>query len=226
MHKYICLDCKKVIEVKNKPKRNKFSQVCRSCTNKKIAINNIAITDDLQKLCKKCNIFKPATTEHFLRNKKGFLYSYCRECKNKYLSERYIPSTRVKLSDEEINEKNIARINISRVDKWARHLVNSSRHNAKRYGKDFDIDENYILELYEQQNHKCFWYGVKLEPSLLNKYPTKPSLDRLDCDKGYVKGNVVISCMAANLGRNSCDPEVFQKFCEQLRHANEKRAND
>jgi hypothetical protein len=217
MHKYICLDCEKEIQVKNKPKKSKFTQICRACTIKKLSIKNIAITEDLQKLCRKCNNFKPATTEHFLKNKKGFLYSYCRECKNKYLSERYVPSEKIKLSDEELCEKNIARINISRVDKWAKHLVNSSRHNAKRYGKEFDIDEDYILKLYEEQNHKCYWYGVLLEPSIIHKYPAKPSLDRIDSKKGYVKGNVVISCMAANIGRNSCDAEIFQSFCDLLR---------
>ena len=131
-----------------------------------------------------------------------------------------------KLSNEDIQQNKIFKEKSKRANKWAQYLVYSSRNSAKKYGKDFNIDENYILKLFEEQNHKCYWFGITLEPSHLTKYPAKPSLDRLDCDKGYVKGNIVISCMAANLGRNSCDPEVFQKFCEQLRHANEKRAND
>jgi hypothetical protein len=217
MHKYICLDCEKEIEVKNKPKKNKFTQVCRACTVKKIAIKNIAVTEDLQKLCRKCNNLKPATTEHFLKNKKGFLYPYCRECKNKYLNERYIPSERIKLTDEELRIKKHDRYQIEKISDWARILVNSSKHNAKRYGKEFDIDTNYILELYEQQNHRCYWFGIELEPSNVNRYPAKPSLDRLDSNKGYIKDNVVISCMAANIGRNSCAADIFQSFCNLLR---------
>lgn len=221
MHKYICLDCKKIIEVKNKPKKNKFSQICRACTNKKVGLKNIAVTDDLQKLCKKCNIYKPATTEHFLKNKKGFLYSYCRECKNKYLSDRYIPSPKIKLSDEELRINKLNRYYNEKINDWARLLVNTARHNAKRYGREFDIDTNYVLELYENQNHRCYWYGIKLAPSLTHRDPSKPSLDRLDCSLGYVRGNVVLSCMAANIGRNNCEIEVFSEFCNQLRNKNE-----
>lgn len=221
MHKYICLDCEKEIEVKNKPRKNRFKQVCRSCTNKKIAIKNIAITEDLQKLCKKCNILKPATTEHFLRNKKGFLYSYCRECKNKYLSDRRVSSPRVKLSDEELKNRKINRYNNDKINDWARLLVNTARHNAKRYGKEFNIDTDYVLDLYENQNHKCYWYGIKLSPSLTHRDPSKPSLDRLDCSLGYVPGNVVLSCMAANIGRSNCEVEVFFEFCKHLRNKDE-----
>ncbi len=217
MFSYTCIDCENVFEIKNKPKKNRFTGLCKNCSTKRAAINRVKVTDDGMKLCKKCNDYKPATIEHFLKDKKGYFYPYCRDCKKKYLSNRYVPSERIKLSNEELCEKNIARINISRVDKWAKHLVNSSRNNAKRYGKEFNIDEDYILKLYEEQNHKCYWYGVLLEPSIIHRYPAKPSLDRLDPEKGYVKGNVVISCMAANIGRNSCDADIFQNFCNLLR---------
>jgi hypothetical protein len=221
MHKYICLDCEKEIEVKNKPKKNKFTQVCRACTVKKTAIKNIAVTEDLQKLCRKCNNFKPATTEHFLKNKKGFLYPYCRECKNKYLNERYVPSERIKLTDEELKIKKHDRYQLDKINDWARLLVNSSRNGAKRYGKEFHIDTNFVLELYEKQNHKCYWFGIDLVPSTINRDPSKPSLDRLDCSLGYLPGNVVLSCMAANIGRNNCESEIFYKFCKNLRNKDE-----
>jgi hypothetical protein len=217
MHKYICLDCEKEIEIKNKPRKDRFSGLCTTCSSKRAALKRVKVTKDGYKICKKCNESKPATIEHFLKDKKGYFYPYCRDCKNKYLNQNYVRRPKVKLSDQELYEKNISRINKSRIDKWAKHLINSSRHNAKRYGKEFDIDEEYILDLYEEQNHKCFWYGVLLEPSNINRYPSKPSLDRLDSEKGYVKGNVVISCMAANIGRNSCDADIFENFCKMLR---------
>lgn len=217
MFTYNCLDCKELFEIKNKPRKNRFSGLCKDCSAKRAAVNRIKVSDDGFKICKKCNESKPASTDYYLKDKKGYFYPYCRDCKKEYLSKRYIPSSRVKLSDEELCEKNIERINISRVNKWAKHLVNSSRHNAKRYGKEFDIDEEYILKLYEEQNHKCYWYGVLLEPSIIHRYPAKPSIDRLDSEKGYTKGNVVISCMAANIGRNSCDANIFENFCKILR---------
>jgi hypothetical protein len=221
MFSYNCSNCEKFCEIKNKPRKNRFSGICKDCSVKKTALNRIKVSEDGFKLCKKCNESKPASTDYFLKDKKGYYYPYCRECKKEYLSERYVPSSRLKLSGEELIERNTARINISRVNKWAKHLVNSSRHNAKRYEKEFDIDEEYILELYEKQNQKCYWYGVLLEPSIVNRFPSKPSLDRLDPHKGYIKGNVVISCMAANIGRNSCDAMIFENFCKNLRNKDE-----
>jgi hypothetical protein len=172
------------------------------------------------KTCKKCNISKPATEQNFLKNKKGFYYSYCRDCKNNYLKQRYVPSEKCKLTEEELKNRKIQRYQKDKVEKWFKLLINSSRHNAKRYGYDFDIDEDYILELFTEQNGKCYWYGVNLVPSMITRSPDKPSIDRLDCQKGYIKGNVVLSCMAANIGRNSCDAGVFELFCKQLRIKN------
>ena len=217
MFTYNCLDCKELFEIKNKPRKNRFSGLCVNCAAKKAAIDRVKITDDGLKLCKKCNENKPANTDYFLKDKKGYLYPYCRECKRKYLSEKRKNLTSIIHSDINIHENKTLKEKANRANKWAQYLVHSSRSSAKKYGKDFDIDENYILELYEKQNQKCYWFGIKLEPSILTKYPAKPSLDRIDCDKGYVKGNVVISCMAANLGRNSCDPEIFGNFCSLFR---------
>jgi len=50
-----------------------------------------------------------------------------------------------------------------------------------------------------------------------SKDPQQPSLDRLDPEKGYVKGNVVLTCLAANFGRNRTNIERFKEFVELLR---------
>lgn len=222
MYIYNCSNCEKFCEVKNRPRKNRFSGLCKDCSVKKSALKRIKVSDDGFKLCKKCNEFKPASEENFLKNKKGYFYSYCRICKNKYLKERYVPSTKKKLSEEELKLNKSIRYAQDKTNKWQKLLVNSSRHNAKRYGKEFNIDENYILELYENQNHKCYWYGIELIPSSINRSPYKPSIDRLDCNLGYVRGNVVLSCMAANIGRNNCSAEIFAEFCENLRKKNEQ----
>lgn len=218
MFSYNCSNCEKLCEVKNKPRKNRFSGICKDCSIKKAALNRIKVSDDGFKLCKKCNEPKPASTEYFLKDKKGYYYPYCRECKKEYLKSR---KNIIPLTKEELYERKMSRSKTLRSDKWANYLIDSSKQLAKRYGKDIDIDVDYILELYEKQNQKCYWFNIKLEPSTISKYPAKPSIDRLDCKKGYIKGNVVISCMAANLGRNSCDPDVFLNFCKLLGKNNE-----
>lgn len=214
MFEYNCLDCKEIFKVKNKPRKNRFSGLCKNCSAKRAAVDRVKVLNDGSKLCKKCNETKPANTDYFLKDKKGYFYPYCRECKKEYLKLRKNASS---LSKENFSEIEVKKQKSNRIDKWANYLVDSSRNSAKRFGKEFDIDVDYILELYKKQNGKCYWFNIKLEPSNISKYPAKPSLDRLDCDKGYVKGNIVISCMAANLGRNSCDPEIFGNFCNLFR---------
>ena len=103
-----------------------------------------------------------------------------------------------------------------KVNNWAKHLFLDARHHSKY---DFDIDEQFISELYEKQNGRCYWFNVKLEPSNIAKYPWQPSLDRLDREKGYTKDNVVLACYSANIGRNTCTDELFSKFVEDLRHS-------
>ena len=99
---------------------------------------------------------------------------------------------------------------------WAKRLF----LHAKKHSKyDFDIDEQFVLELYEKQNGKCFWFNVDLKPSNEAKYPWQPSLDRLDREKGYTRDNVVLACYTANIGRNTSNEATFSLFVEDLKKA-------
>jgi hypothetical protein len=53
---------------------------------------------------------------------------------------------------------------------------------------------------------------VDLVPSESKKHPQQPSLDRLNNELGYIKGNVVLSCYSANIGRNEIDSDVWKNF--------------
>lgn len=87
---------------------------------------------------------------------------------------------------------------------------------AKRHSNQVEIDEFFVLELFEKQNKKCYWFNVDLIPSNIEKFPNQPSLDRLDRNIGYTKENVVLACYTANIGRNITSQEVFQVFCDEL----------
>jgi hypothetical protein len=99
------------------------------------------------------------------------------------------------------------------VKSWHKRLYNS----CKSRGFECDITPEYILHLYEKQNGKCYWFGVEMIRSSKRKDPQQPSLDRLNPDVGYVKGNVVLACFAANIGRNRTSPERFKEFSETLK---------
>lgn len=68
------------------------------------------------------------------------------------------------------------------------HLFKS----AKRRGKDFDLELRDVHNLMKQK--QCFYTGEAFtEGGDLSR-----TIDRIDCDKGYVKGNVVACTHLAN----------------------------
>ena len=100
---------------------------------------------------------------------------------------------------------------------WHKRIYFDSLKSKKKKNLPFDITPEYILSLYKKQEGKCYWFSLKLKPSVNPKDPQMPTLDRLIREKGYTKGNVVLACFAANIGRNETSPERFQEFVDHLR---------
>jgi hypothetical protein len=76
------------------------------------------------------------------------------------------------------------------------------------------ITEQDLKELFDEQGGLCYWFGIKLDPLDIYKshYPMAMSVDRLNNKLGYIKGNIIICCRMANLGRQSCAPEDYRKI--------------
>lgn len=75
------------------------------------------------------------------------------------------------------------------------------------------IDLKFIEALLDYQNNKCYWYNIELEIDSIegSRNPSKLTIDRLDCTKGYSKNNIVLTCYAANCGRGDCSVENWEK---------------
>ena len=179
------------------PKRIGTDPVKRKISNNNYRQNKLAsfVYSTQNKICISCNLDKPVS-----EFKKRITYQdgYSNKCK--------------KCEYEICTDSRQAYV----YNNWAKLLF----LGAKRHSKfDFDIDEQFILDLYEKQNGKCFWFNVDLKPSNVAKYPWQPSLDRLDRDKGYTKDNVVLACYTANIGRNTSDEATFSLFVEDLKMA-------
>lgn len=103
----------------------------------------------------------------------------------------------------------------------AKKLLNNSKHSyASRANiKGYDLDENYISELLKKQEGKCYYSKVPLE--IGNKL-TNPTLDRIDSNKGYIKGNVVICTEIMNTMKNNLTTEEFKN---QIRLVYENMSN-
>jgi hypothetical protein len=156
------------------------------------------------KKCNKCNIVKNET--EFYKPKRS---STCKECHLK-ITREYKRKKR-KSPDFKVMESNKQKERRYRL--WQNTLISDSKSRKLEH----NIDVDFINELFQKQNGKCFWFGVDLIPSENKKNPQQPSLDRLDNKKGYTKDNVVLCCYAANIGRNETDFNSWVLFIKKIK---------
>ncbi len=135
---------------------------------------------------------------------------FCMSCKTEKTKEAFVSLVRCQTCDEEENRRYVVR-------HWDRNLLRAARNNAKDLSVAFDLTANDIQGLWSEQNGRCFWFGILLVPSTERRGLSKPSLDRLMPELGYVRGNVVLTSWAANACRNEASTNTFQAFVQQLK---------
>lgn len=88
-------------------------------------------------------------------------------------------------------------------------------------GIEFNVSIEYLWQLFLDQNAKCAISGlpITLSKSRKTKEARKlqtASLDRIDCDKGYIEGNLQWVHRDINLMRNTMSMELFKKYCKNI----------
>lgn len=108
--------------------------------------------------------------------------------------------------------------------------IRSARTRASKKGIPFDITKGYVLSLFEDQNGKCFYSGIKLnivkEDERMTHDPFKMSLDCVDPSLGYVEGNVVWSAYCVNALKQKMPTEKMVDVCREIvKNADKKEYN-
>jgi hypothetical protein len=82
---------------------------------------------------------------------------------------------------------------------------------------EISIDVQDLKNQYEKQDGKCYWMDYTLNPNDIFEPNNNAAMscDRLDNDKGYVKGNFVITTRFANLGKRTMPNRKFRIFMER-----------
>lgn len=89
--------------------------------------------------------------------------------------------------------------------------IRNARSRAKKKGWDFNIDINdLVIPSY------CPVLGMKLKISKGLHTSNSPSIDRIDPKKGYVKGNVRVISLRANLLRSDASIEECKLILKDL----------
>ena len=88
-------------------------------------------------------------------------------------------------------------------------LYANAKYRAKKKGIPFEIEKS-DLEIPE----KCPVLGIPIELGLNGKKrrnPNSPSIDRINNKKGYVRGNVAIISLRANVLKSDAELEEMKK---------------
>ncbi len=148
--------------------------------------------------CGKCKEYK--LPEEFYRNSRSItgFQSYCKICIRQYAAGEHWVEWRKKRYYRDP----------------ARTMWIEARGRARRAQLPFDIEPS-DCEIPEF----CPVLGIKLTTKGFGtKVETTPTLDKINPEKGYVKGNVKVISWKANRIKSDCfDPSVFESIAKYIR---------
>ena len=175
----------------------------------------------LEKQCSKCKQVLPV--EKFSRNPSTSdgLRSSCKKCQAQYARQWREDGGAEKVKQAYKNggkEKKQSYIKANLVQTITSSLVRGARSRAGDKNLPFDIDLDYVRSMVgenaELASH-CPVFGVPLDWSRMRNnggkpVPNSPSIDRIDPERGYVKGNVWIISHKANTIKNNATHEELK----------------
>lgn len=200
------------------------------------------------KFCKSCQTFKPLPDFSPLTKATDGLAYKCKICANAAATiwknnnrERYrerqhahyvANKTRIqerykKRYIEHKDEIAAYHINFySDISNKAKNLVSRTKRYSKEKGLPFDIDADYLVQLYNGQQGKCAI--TKMPLNLTRGYGRQPdslSLDRKLPVDGYTKGNVRFICDAINVMKSDMTDEQMYKWAARVVDGLKKSTN-
>jgi hypothetical protein len=162
------------------------------------------------KLCSRCN--KTKHIDDFSNCTKNGVkkHTYCKECRN----------DQIKISRQKNPEKYRNIETLWRHNNPIKRLLICTRMSSRLKSLEHNIDESDLL-----LPEFCPLVGIKIDYSAGNgKTMEKPSVDRIDPNRGYVKGNVEVISSLANTMKSKATPEQLLFFAYEIikRYKDEK----
>lgn len=118
--------------------------------------------------------------------------------------------------------------------KGKRGIYHKSKHpvpfsyylrNCRRRNKEFDLNSEYLVELWNKQEGKCAYTHIPL--TIINyknsgkvDFRYAASIDRIDSNKGYIQGNVQFISTSINFMKNKMSDEQTKEFISLIRKSN------
>ena len=102
------------------------------------------------------------------------------------------------------------------------HRLRAAKIRAKRFTLAFDLSVEDLLELWDRQKGCCAISGIPLvlDDQTFGKQAFRPSVDRIQPKRGYVRGNVRLVATIVNFGLNKWTLEEFVRMCKAVASKN------
>lgn len=150
----------------------------------------------MMKFCPKCKINKELINFYTRSDNRLKYQSWCKECSKNYKTAAVRHKQRHK-NIEKYNEQKRA----SRKRNPITYMLKAARKRARFLGLEYNLNNSDIsIPKY------CPVLGIELVVGGPNK-DFSPSLDRIDNNKGYIKGNVIVVSYRCNRIKNNSNEE-------------------
>lgn len=176
-----------------------FHNVCKRCED---IVKLEKEWKDGKLLCHRCGEYK--NEECFTQNSTNIIRHHRRaECKECYSSRQ---------RDLHLNlEDNV------KLEKCLRWRFLSARDRAVRQNIPFNLELQYIIDLWNFQNGICALSGLPMTFELKQgRVSTNVSIDKIDRTFGYIKGNIQLVCMACNQIKSDLTEIEMYNFCKNI----------
>jgi hypothetical protein len=95
--------------------------------------------------------------------------------------------------------------------------LRKARSRADKREVPFNIDKEYLISLFKDQEGKCYYSGVQLnivkkKTGVIND-PMKMTLDCIEPGVGYIKGNVVWCAYCVNVFKQKMSVSEMVQIC-------------
>jgi|ERR1035437_375277 hypothetical protein len=111
----------------------------------------------------------------------------------------------------ERNKKNL-KLGGIKADEYSPFRIFVTKARSRKRG--CDLDPPYIKNLWESQNGKCAVTGVELVLDVNQNANYQASLDRIDSNIGYMKGNVRFTSLSVNWLKSNLNDDHIKEFIE------------
>ena len=226
----ICKTCKEEKNItefpKNKNGKDGYESTCKTCKKIKTLERLEKNRTDLpsEKVCNTCKKLLPIENYSVNNNLKFGRSNRCKECDKKVWSV-YKEANKERInreyveryhSDPEFREHRLEIVKQVREKRKVEHpekiILQSAKARAKEKGWDFNLDKSDIIF----PTH-CPILGIELIKGGTGVQTfNSPSIDRIDPKKGYIKGNVRIISLRANMMKNDASYFELQEFCKNI----------